>query len=125
MGSWLAPFAVPGDPTVQVHPLSNVACISRETDLIDVFAVAKGPSDATWALYTWFWRPADQWGAAGAYHTQKIPGTLVSPHPVCRVRAASRSPQFIDVFIVGFDDGLLYHALWDVSTNVSKTEPNQ
>ncbi len=117
-GSWLGRFSVPGDPSVQVHPSSNVACISRDTDLLNVFAVAKGPSDTTWTLYTWRWDPTGQWGVSGAYHTNTIPGSVVSPHPVCKVRAVSRTPQFIDVFVVGFDDGLLYNAFWDASTNV-------
>jgi hypothetical protein len=112
VGTW-PNFSVPGDPTVVLHPFSNVAVVSRGPQLLDVFAFAKGFFDSNWALYHWWWNQADGWGAAPYYHTHPVIGTDVWPHPMSKVAAVSRSPQFIDVFFAGADDGLLYTASWN------------
>ena len=114
LGTW-PNFSVPGDPTVFLHPFSNVAVVSRGPQLLDVFAFAKGFFGSNWTLYHWWWNQADGWGAAPHYHTHPIIGTDVWPHPMSKVAAVSRSPQFIDVFFAGGDDGLLYTASWNGS----------
>ncbi len=119
LGTWPA-FSVPADPATHVHPFSNIAAISRGPELVDVFAIAKGPNDASWILYTWWWNKADSWGAAppgGVFHTQPIVGSTVRPHPVSKLAAVSRGEQYIDVFVVGHDDGLLYTVHWDQTAN--------
>jgi hypothetical protein len=117
VGTWPT-FSVPGADTVALHPFSNVASISRGLSLVDVFAIAKGPADPDWSLYWWWWNSTDAWGIAPNFHTRRIAGTVVSPHAVGRIAAVSRSQQFIDVFIVGSADGLLYQTSWDSTTGV-------
>ena len=115
LGTWPS-FSVPGDPTIVLHPFSNVAAVSRGPKLMDIFAIGKQPTDTNWFLYTWWWNAAESWGTAppgGTYNTRAIQGTTVRPHPVSKIAAVSRSLLAIDVFLVGHDDGLLYTVSWD------------
>ena len=111
-------FSVPGNSAVTLHPFSNVAAISRGPNLVDVFAIAKLPAATDWMLYWWWWNPAESWGTAPNLHTQRIGGAVVLPHPVAKIAAVSRSQQFIDVFVVGNTDGLLYNTSWDSTTGI-------
>jgi len=115
LGTW-PHFSVPGDTTLTLHPFSNVAAVSRGPALLDVFAIAKRPADATWKLYTWWWNSATAWGASPNFNTLSI-GAAITPHPVSKVAAVSRSAQYIDVFVVGATDGLLYNAYFDAVAN--------
>jgi Domain of unknown function (DUF1906) len=115
LGAW-PPFGVPGDPAVSVHPSSQVAAVSRGPELVDVFAIAKRDGDTDWRLYRWWWRPADQWGAAPDYHTRPIGGASVAPQPVSKLAAVSHGLGHVDVFVVGAADGLLYTTSYDDAT---------
>jgi len=112
LGTWPL-FSVPGDPTVTLHPFSNIAAVSRGSQLVDVFAIGKRPADTNWTLYNWSWNATNSWGDSGSYNLQGLGAGWQGPHPVSKVEVASRSAQSIDVFVVGATDGLLYTATWN------------
>lgn len=119
LGVWPA-LAQVGDPSVRVHPFSNVAVVSRTAGQLDAFAFGQGPKDGTWQLYTWWWNPTAPWTTNGIQNTQPIvsssPGIL-RPHPVSKVAVVSRAQLSMDVFVVGHDDGFLYTVRWDGTAN--------
>jgi hypothetical protein len=111
--AWNGPLLI-GDPSVRAHPMANLAVVSRTPDSIDVLYVARRDGDARWALYDTWWSAADGWGIPP--HTWAVGGTAIDVEPLARVAATSRTPDYIDAFVVGAD-GQLYNTFWDGPTS--------
>lgn len=80
-----------------------------DASFIDAFVIAQKLNDRAWKVYHWNWSSADGWNP----NIESIGGALVAPHPVSKVAAVCftvAGAQYIDVFIVGSDDGFLYYS---------------
>jgi hypothetical protein len=114
---WNPTFPI-GDPALRAHRLSRIAATSRNSDNLDVFVIGKRPTDVDWLLYDTWWRPIEGWwDPVLGHHTQPIGGLTVKPHPMGGIAALTRTPEFIEVFVLGKDDRLLYNTWWGVQQN--------
>lgn len=115
--TWSPAFPI-GDPSLVAHRLSRIAVTSRNSDNLDVFVIGKQSMDTDWLLYDTWWRPiSGWWDPLLGHHTQPIGGSMVKPHPMGGIAALTRTPEFIDVFVLGKEDRLLYNTWWGVQPN--------
>jgi hypothetical protein len=100
-GSWNSNwFAVPGATTFDVAN-QQVAAVSRAPGNIDLFAV-----HGDGKVYTTYWNQAAGW------NKEWFPVGKLSPFDVRqKVAVVSRTPQNLDLFIVG-DNGTVYTTYW-------------
>ena len=110
-GLWGAPFAI-SHADLQLHPLANFAVVSRMPDEIVAVFVARSAVDPVWRLYETRWWQAGNWTGLFGGQGGPIGGVQIRPQPVSRLGAVSRRPEFIDLFVIGADDGFLYKTVY-------------
>ena len=84
--------------TVFDHTTQQIAAFSRTPNNIDLFVV--GFDNAVWST---FWTAAGGWNPGGWF---KIHPEIVFDHRTQQIAAFSRTPNNIDLFVVGFDNAV-------------------
>jgi hypothetical protein len=90
------------------HTKQKIAAVSRSPNNLDLFVI--GMDNAVWTTY---WNSHDGWNPNGWF--QIHPETKFD-HTTQKLAAIARSPNNLDLFVIGFDN-VVYSAYWSPASN--------
>jgi hypothetical protein len=111
-------FPLPGRAVFD-HERQQLAAVSRGPENLDVFVI--GFDNHVW---TTFWNEQDGWGAGPNGHFFPLPGRAVFDHEKQQLAAASRGPENLDVFVIGFDNRV-WTTFWNDQTGWDRNPDGQ